>query len=129
MPQLIALGLIGGVVWYGYKAIKREMERINKELEDFRNSAAEEFEQQARKCSMLDARFYDLAQNHEEMIKIKDDYKMRNKELMLENARLLDDNKRLFSKAIEERDERIVELERRMRQTREQHLGLDTRHK
>lgn len=31
MPQLIALGLIGGVVWYGYKALKREMERINKE--------------------------------------------------------------------------------------------------
>lgn len=31
MPQLIALGLIGGVVWYGYRALKREMERINKE--------------------------------------------------------------------------------------------------
>lgn len=31
MPQLIAIGLIGGVVWYGYKALKREMERINKE--------------------------------------------------------------------------------------------------
>jgi len=31
MPQLIAIGLIGGVVWYGYRALKREMERINKE--------------------------------------------------------------------------------------------------
>jgi len=31
MPQLIAIGLIGGVVWYGYKALKREMARINKE--------------------------------------------------------------------------------------------------
>ncbi len=31
MPQLIAIGLLGGVVWYGYRALKREMERINKE--------------------------------------------------------------------------------------------------
>lgn len=31
MPQLIAIGLIGGVVWYGYKALKREMARINEE--------------------------------------------------------------------------------------------------
>jgi arginine exporter protein ArgO len=31
MPQLIAIGLIGGVVWYGYKAFKREMDRINTE--------------------------------------------------------------------------------------------------
>lgn len=31
MPQLIALGLIGGVAWYAYKALKREMDRINKE--------------------------------------------------------------------------------------------------
>jgi len=31
MPQLIALGLIGGVVWYGYRALKREMARINTE--------------------------------------------------------------------------------------------------
>lgn len=30
MPQLIAIGLIGGVVWYGYRAFKREMDRINK---------------------------------------------------------------------------------------------------
>ena len=31
MPQLIAIGLIGGVVWYGYKALKREISRINEE--------------------------------------------------------------------------------------------------
>ena len=34
MPQLIAIGLIGGVAWYAYKALKREMERINKETRD-----------------------------------------------------------------------------------------------
>lgn len=31
MPQLIGLALIGGLVWYGYRALKREMERINRE--------------------------------------------------------------------------------------------------
>ncbi len=39
MPQLIAIGLIGGVVWYGYKALKREMERINKETRAAENKA------------------------------------------------------------------------------------------
>lgn len=31
MPQLIGLLLIGGLVWYGYRALKREMARINRE--------------------------------------------------------------------------------------------------
>jgi len=31
MPQLIALGLIGGVVWYGWRALKKEVVRINEE--------------------------------------------------------------------------------------------------
>ena len=31
MPQLIAVALIGGVIWYGYRAFKREMERVGRE--------------------------------------------------------------------------------------------------
>lgn len=31
MPQLIALGLIGGAIWFGWRALKREMARINEE--------------------------------------------------------------------------------------------------
>jgi len=31
MPQLIGLALIGGLIWYGYRALKREMERIDRE--------------------------------------------------------------------------------------------------
>ena len=31
MPQLIAVALIGGVLWYGYRAFKREMERVGRE--------------------------------------------------------------------------------------------------
>ncbi|MEM7289753.1 MAG: hypothetical protein AAF412_05205 [Pseudomonadota bacterium] len=31
MPQLIGIALIGGVIWYGYRALKREMERVGRE--------------------------------------------------------------------------------------------------
>jgi len=32
MPQLIAIGLIGGLVWYGYRALKRHMAEIGEEV-------------------------------------------------------------------------------------------------
>ena len=32
MPQLIALGLIGAVVWYAYRALKRHMASIGEEI-------------------------------------------------------------------------------------------------
>ena len=31
MPQLIALGLVGGIVWFGWRALKKEVARINAE--------------------------------------------------------------------------------------------------
>ena len=34
MPQLIAVALIGGVLWYGYRAFKREMERVGRETRE-----------------------------------------------------------------------------------------------
>lgn len=34
MPQLIAIGLIGGVAWYAYRALKREMSRIDRETRE-----------------------------------------------------------------------------------------------
>ena len=107
----------------------RALERINQELEEFRDNAEEEFRLQNKKYNMLDARFSDLAHNHEEMIKIKDEYKHRNKELMKENARLLDDNNRLFSKAIEERDLTIHELEKKVGRLRDQCLKSDQQNK
>lgn len=32
MPQLIALGLVGGLVWYGYRVFKRQMAAVSEEL-------------------------------------------------------------------------------------------------
>ena len=41
MPQLIALGLIGGVIWIGYRAFKREMARVNAEVREAEKKAEE----------------------------------------------------------------------------------------
>ncbi|MFK7902025.1 MAG: hypothetical protein AB8B49_04195 [Nitratireductor sp.] len=32
MPQLIALGLVGGLVWYGYRELKKHMAVVQDEL-------------------------------------------------------------------------------------------------
>ena len=34
MPQLIAAALIGGVIWYAYRAFKREMARVARETRE-----------------------------------------------------------------------------------------------
>ena len=34
MPQLIVLALVGGAAWYGYKAIKREMDRVGRQTRE-----------------------------------------------------------------------------------------------
>lgn len=41
MPQLIGLALLGGVAWYGYRALKREMERIGRETREAERKAKE----------------------------------------------------------------------------------------
>ena len=41
MPQLIGLALIGGLLWYGYRALKREMDRISTETRKAERKAKE----------------------------------------------------------------------------------------
>lgn len=47
MPQLLALALVGGVVYYGYRVFKKEMQRVAAELD-----AAEE-QQSPKKVTIL----------------------------------------------------------------------------
>jgi len=47
------------------------VERINKDLEEFRDSAKSDLEKEYRRYNMLDKRFNELAENHEQMIAIK----------------------------------------------------------
>ena len=78
-----------------------------------------------QKCNILDARFNQLAANHEEMIRIKDEYKRINKDLVEENDRLKEENSRLFSKTLAEKDDLIFQLEKRCVSAQEQHALLE----
>lgn len=45
MPQLIAIALVGGVVWVAWRALQREMARVGDELADReRTKSAEKVE-------------------------------------------------------------------------------------
>ncbi|XP_072029428.1 coiled-coil domain-containing protein 89-like [Amphiura filiformis] len=96
------------------------LERVNKELERFRGEAQEIIDNEIRKFKLLDQRFYELADNHEEMIRIKDDYKFKNVELNKQNAQLKDENARLFSAALVERNEKIASLDKHVGSLKDQ---------
>ncbi|XP_053373901.1 coiled-coil domain-containing protein 89-like [Mercenaria mercenaria] len=105
------------------------LERINKELTEFRDNAQENINHEIRKFNILDKRFNDLASNHEEMIKYKDEYKRVNIELRQENERLKDENARLFSKALLEKDDTIRQLEGKLVTVRDQYTSLETKYR
>ncbi|CAL1528454.1 unnamed protein product [Lymnaea stagnalis] len=101
------------------------LEKINKELLDFRDKAETMLKSEIKKFDILDGRFNNLASNHEEMIRIKDEYKRVNQELREENSRLKDENGRLFSNSIAEKDNRIYELEKKCTSFQEQCITLE----
>ncbi|KAK3804206.1 hypothetical protein RRG08_040715 [Elysia crispata] len=101
------------------------LDRMNKELSDFRDKAETMLKTELQKCNILDARFNQLAANHEEMIRIKDEYKRINKDLVEENDRLKEENSRLFSKTLAEKDDLIFQLEKRCVSAQEQHALLE----
>ncbi|XP_077978620.1 coiled-coil domain-containing protein 89-like isoform X2 [Glandiceps talaboti] len=96
------------------------LDRVNKELEHFRDNAQHIIDNEIKKFNLLDKRFYELADNHEEMIRFKDEYKRQNEELRKQNAKLKDDNEKLFSGAIMERDEKINSMEKHIRSFQQQ---------
>lgn len=105
------------------------LEKINKELTDFRDNAKEDLNHEIRKFNLLDARFNDLAANHEEMIKFKDEYKRVNSELRRENEKLKEENARLFSKALQEKEDTIKTLEGKLVTVKDQYTVLDTKYR
>lgn len=103
------------------------LERITKELSDFKDQADNVLKNEIRKYSILDSRFNCLASNHEEMIKIKDEYKRVNQELREENSKLKNDNSRLFSQAIQDKDQKIQELEKKLSILKEQNTAVEAK--
>ena len=58
----------------------------------------------------MEKRFVVPNQNHEELIKIKDDYRIENGKLRIENDRLKKENEDLFASLVAERDLQIKQL-------------------
>jgi hypothetical protein len=48
MPQLVAVALIGGVIWYAWRVLRREMARIGREV------AEQESKQAAKDATVLE---------------------------------------------------------------------------
>ncbi|XP_076467232.1 coiled-coil domain-containing protein 89-like [Babylonia areolata] len=103
------------------------LDRVNKELTEFREHADDMLKNEVRKFTQLEHRFHTLATNHEEMIKFKDEYKRVNQELREENARLKNDNARLFSKAVQEKDARILELEKKFATIKQENSNIEAK--
>ena len=60
--------------------------------------------------SLIEQRFQTLSSNHEEMIKIKDEFKATNQVLREENERLQRENGEHFSEILEERERQLCSL-------------------
>ena len=84
-------------------------------------------QEESRQRLLVEQRFATLAENHEEMIKIKDEYKGSNQDLRSENERLRRDNKMMFSAALEERDLQLSQLREELAASAEQRRTVEER--
>ena len=105
------------------------LERMNKDLEQCSLASAADLRLEQKRAEMLDRRFAELAANHDEMIKIKDEYKAANETLRRENARLQDENDRVFCQALADRDKHILELDEKRAALQKQCAVLEQKYR
>ncbi|XP_069791402.1 coiled-coil domain-containing protein 89 [Narcine bancroftii] len=86
------------------------LETINTELENQCENFKQQLEGKQKLSAQLEERFMDLALNHQEIIKFKDEYKRQNSVLSEENKKLQRENENLFCKALQEKDDQILKL-------------------
>ena len=105
------------------ESLKKSMalENENGELKKHRDEILTALHNETRKYSVLDKRFAVLNQNHEELIKIKDEYKTENEKLRIENGHLKKENEGLFGSLVEERDSQIQQLREEVKNLQEKY--------
>ena len=89
----------------------QSLEQDMRELQAAKEEAECNYHDQVRKYIVLEKRFQTLYHSHEEIIKIKDGYKVVNDELRRENKDLLARKAEEVAVLIDEKNERIKELE------------------
>lgn len=87
------------------------LEQDMRVLQTAKENAECNYHDQVRKYTVLQKRFETLYHNHEEIIKIKDGYKMVNDELRRENKDLLARKAEEVASLMDAKNERIKELE------------------
>ena len=92
------------------------------EINTHRDEVSDRLQRELQRYNLLDARFTDLAENHEEMIKFKDEYKKQNEKLRLQIDRL-------FSNTIEEKENKIKELDKEVVKLRTHCARLEQKNK
>ena len=91
------------------------LEQDMRELQVAKEEAECNYHDQVRKYTVLEKRFQTLYHNHEEIIKIKDGYKIVNDELRRENKSLLARKAEEVAEMVDEKNERIKELENNLK--------------
>ncbi|MGH0138552.1 UNVERIFIED_CONTAM: hypothetical protein FKN15_038818 [Acipenser sinensis] len=105
------------------------LDRINAELENMREDVLCELKIERDRSTQLEDRFMDLAANHQQIIKFKDEYKTQNAELKEENERLRNENESLFCEVLQQKEQRIVELTGEVKRMTEQYKDLELEYK
>lgn len=105
------------------ESLKKSMtlENENNDLKKHRDEILAALHNETRKYSVLDKRFVVLNHNHEELIKIKDEYKTENEKLRIENGQLKKENENLFGSLVAERDSQIQQLREEVKNLQEKH--------
>ena len=73
---------------------------------------------------MLEQRFSDLASNHEELIRFKDEYKMENQKLRGEVSKLKEEGRKETERVERERGGRVTQLEQEVKKKMEEKATL-----
>lgn len=89
----------------------QKIEQEMRELLAVKEEAECNYHDQIRKYRVLEKRFKILFQNHEEIIKIKDGYKVVNDELRKENKNIMAKKDQEVAALLGEKNQRIKELE------------------
>lgn len=95
------------------------LQRANMELEGRLKRAQKELESERKRTQTCKDRFMDLAKNHRAIIFFMKEYKQHNVQLRVENEELQLENKTLFSKKVQEKEEMIQKLSEENKQLKE----------
>ncbi|XP_067890622.1 coiled-coil domain-containing protein 89 [Heterodontus francisci] len=101
------------------------LEAVNTELENQCEDFKQQLEGQLKQSARLEERFMDLAFNHQEIIKFKDEYKSQNAELRQQNEKLQRENENIFCKALEQKDDQIFKLSNELEKCLKQCKALE----